>query len=234
MSNESHKARVVYTVDQYAADKKLPVDMLRTVFGIDDGEVLGGGHDGSIGVRIPYRNEALKTIATKFRTGSTGLDRFHFPWGTPAGELVYGRELLATVKESRLCVGAGESNLHAAAAHGIAMITVPVFSKKIINLLVKLIMKYPQFTKVTVFPDVRRQLTGRRLATRLRKGGWVGTVSEVNLQQAAGARDLCELHMKHAHDPGGFEREFQNVVLKAETTGEPTDNETQPTNAADR
>jgi hypothetical protein len=105
------------TLEQYAAAKRLPLDLLRGC-GLSDIT-----YEGAPAVRIPYLGPSGELLAVRFRIALQG-DRFR--WKAGSKPQLYGLNRLAEAREmGQVVLVEGESDVHTFWHHGIPALGVP-------------------------------------------------------------------------------------------------------------
>lgn len=93
------------TLEQYAAAKHLPVDLLRTL------ELRDDDYLGVPALMIPYLNEDLTLDAMRVRLSLDGPDKFR--WQAGSKPTLYGRQFLPAILERQyVVIVEGESDAH--------------------------------------------------------------------------------------------------------------------------
>lgn len=102
----------------YSVSKALPVGFLRTL-GLSDGR-----HPAGPCIRIPYRDETGKAVATRFRFGPDSDTRFLWKRGSTV--MLYGLDRLKEARrQGRIVICEGESDSHTLWLHGVPALGLP-------------------------------------------------------------------------------------------------------------
>lgn len=197
------------TPEEYAAAKRLDPDYLASHFA-----VVQSDYRGKPAVRIPYVDNEGRHIVDRIRIALSGPDRFRWPKGTRAKELVYGLDVIKCFSMPELFVAEGESNLHAAHFHGLQMLTIPGKGFGL-ERLAKEIAEIPVIEIVTILLDPDAKSLATDVASALRQVGWKGRVRAVVLQKVVGVKDICDLHVKHADDLVAFNEAVARIYEAA-------------------
>jgi len=159
LSNPLHgttmQQREGLTLEQYAIDRRLPLDMLREM-GLSTITYENGP-----AVRIPFMSPEGKTMAPQYRINRSGEKR----WKSGAKPTLYGLDRLADIEKEGWCVlGEGASDGHTCRANDIPYIGLP--SAQGWNETKHL----PHFTKIrTILVNIEPDQGGRDVQT------WLGT-----------------------------------------------------------
>lgn len=186
-----------YTVEDYAAVKKLPVDFLRKL----------GLQNSKTGITIPYMDESGARISSRQRYGDTGSGP-RFTWTRGSKVNLYGLWKLAQVREAGYVVLVeGESDSHTLWYHGFSALGVPgasVFQQAWVDLIRGLdIYIYKE-------PDVSGETFVRKISEALYKQNFEGEVKVIHLIDS---KDPSELHCKN---PAAFKEHWKAAVEMAE------------------
>lgn len=186
-----------YTVEDYAAVKKLPVDFLRKL----------GLQNSKTGITIPYMDESGARISSRQRYGDTGSGP-RFTWTRGSKVNLYGLWKLAQVREAGYVVLVeGESDSHTLWYHGFPALGVPgasVFQQAWVDLIRGLdIYIYKE-------PDVSGETFVRKISEALYKQNFEGEVKVIHLLDS---KDPSELHCKN---PAAFREHWKAAVEMAE------------------
>ncbi len=190
-------AKRKYTVEDYAAAKKLPVDFLRKL----------GLQNSKTGITIPYMDESGARISSRQRYGDTGSGP-RFTWTRGSKVNLYGLWKLAQVREAGYVVLVeGESDSHTLWYHGLPALGVPgasVFQQVWVDLIRGLdIYIYKE-------PDVSGETFVRKISEALYKQNFEGEVKVIHLIDS---KDPSELHCKN---PAAFKEHWKAAVEMAE------------------
>lgn len=186
-----------YTIDDYAAAKRLPVDFLK-VLGIKNGKT---------GIIIPYMDESGAKISSRQRYGDTGSGP-RFTWARGSKVSLYGLWRLPQIREAGYVILVeGESDSHTLWYHEYPALGVPgasVFQ-----------LAWVEFLRgLTIYifqePGVSGKTFVRRVSEALANNKFEGDVYTLHLIDA---KDPSELHCK---DPGKFKEHWQVVLDIAE------------------
>lgn len=110
-----------YTVEDYAAEKHLPVDFLKQKFFLSGGVGKDGGF-----IRLPYFNRAQEQIVFRKRFPKGAPKRFAWSNGAAGKLLLYGEWLLDSIEKEGYCVLVeGESDTQTLWQLGIPALGVP-------------------------------------------------------------------------------------------------------------
>ena len=194
---KEQKERRKYTVEDYAAAKKLPVDFLREL----------GLQNGKTGITIPYMDESGAKISSRQRYGDTGSGP-RFTWTRGSKVNLYGLWKLPQIREQGYVILVeGESDSHTLWYHEFPALGVPgasVFQPAWVELLRGL--------ELYIFkePDVSGETFIRKVCEALSKMKFEGNVYSLHLLDA---KDPSELHCK---DPSKFKDRWQATMAIAE------------------
>lgn len=114
---EKKKIPKIYTLEDYAKEKKLPIDFLKEL-GLENAEY---------NITIPYYNEDKKLIATRHRNNPLNKPRFY--WEKGSETILYGLWLLKYYTDDYIVLVEGESDTQTLWLNGIQAIGVPRSNK---------------------------------------------------------------------------------------------------------
>jgi hypothetical protein len=191
-----------YLLEDYAAEKKLSVEFLKTL------GVRSGKRNGVPRVLIPYMTETGETAATRIRGGSGAGDKFR--WSAGAKLIPYGLWLLPQHRENevkRLVLIEGESDSHTLWQHDIPSLGIPgaaTFKKEWVP--------YLEGFNLYLFeePDDAGKVFVEKVCTNLLSADWQGQVFRVRLQ---GHKDPSELHCQY---PDKFLELWEKAIESAQ------------------
>lgn len=191
-----------YLLEEYAAEKKLSVDFLKTL------GVRSGKRNGVPRVLIPYMTETGETAATRIRGSSGSGDKFR--WSTGAKLIPYGLWMLPEYRDGdvkKLVIVEGESDAHTLWQHGIPALGIPgaaTFKKEWVPYLEGFDLYLHEE------PDDAGKAFVEKICTNLLSADWQGQVFRVQLQ---GQKDPSELHCQ---DPDKFPGLWEKAIESAQ------------------
>lgn len=190
------KERRKYTVEDYAAAKKLPADFLRKL----------GLQNGKTGIIIPYMDESGARISSRQRYGDTGSGP-RFTWTRGSKVNLYGLWKLNQIREAGYVILVeGESDSQTLWFHEYPALGVPgasVFQPAWVDLLHGL--------KIYIFkePDISGETFVRKICEALIRKTFEGEVYSIELIDT---KDPSDLHCKN---PAKFKEHWQAAVKMA-------------------
>ena len=191
-----------YLLEDYAAEKKLSVDFLKSL------GVKSGKRNGVPRVLIPYMTETGETTATRIRGASGSGDKFR--WSTGAKLIPYGLWMLPEYRDGdakKLVIVEGESDTHTLWQHGIPALGIPgaaTFKKDWVPYLEGFDLYLHEE------PDDAGKAFVEKICTNLLSTDWQGQVFRVQLQ---GHKDPSELHCQ---DPDKFLSSWEKAMENAQ------------------
>lgn len=193
--------RSPYTVSEYAQNKKLPVEFLKSL-GLKDSRA-----NGYCRVVIPYYSESGELVANRYRNGPGSHIRF--TWQRGAKAMLYGLWRLKEFREqgSEIILVEGESDTHTLWYHGIPALGIPgatTFKPE-----------WAQFLQgFTVYlcqdADEAGEVCLDNLCKGLHAGRWSGTLYAFRLPEY---KDVSEMHCA---DPEKFQERWAAAIEGAE------------------
>jgi len=191
-----------YLLEDYAAEKKLLVDFLKSL------GIKSGKRNGVPRVLIPYMTETGETTATRIRGASGSGDKFR--WSTGAKLIPYGLWMLPEYRNGdvkKLVIVEGESDTHTLWQHEIPALGIPgatTFKKEWV----------PYLERFDLYlyedPDEAGKNFVEKICTNLLSSDWQGQVYRVQLQ---GYKDPSELHCQ---DPDKFLGTWEKAIENAQ------------------
>lgn len=193
----TQSGRKAYTIDDYAKDKRLPVDFLQEL----------GIKNGKTGIQIPYMDESGKVVSTRQRYGDTGHGP-RFTWSRGSKVHLYGLWKLPQIREQGYCIIVeGESDCHTLWWHQYPALGVPgasIFQPEWANLIEGLTVYIYQE------PDTAGETFIRKVAEALASAGRQGDVYRLQLISHKDPSDL------HTSDPESFQEHWAEMMQQAD------------------
>ncbi|MBR4439716.1 MAG: DUF927 domain-containing protein [Clostridia bacterium] len=184
-----------YTVSDYAAAKRLPLDWLVENYGLADGK----DKDGTPYIRIPYYAEGGKAQVFRKRYPKGAPSRFKWGYGSAGKLLMYGENRLKYIREveHRVLIVEGESDTQTLTFLGLPALGVPGASTY-----------HPAWTSklqeidavyLHIEPDQGGEAFLAQMTKKLRDGGYKGTVYKWTVR-TFGVKDPSDLYIRDGKD----------------------------------
>jgi len=204
---EAQKGPPTYTVEDYATEKKLPVDWLKSVCHLDS----GWEKTGEPFVKVPYFDAQGKqaTFRKRYRRGSS--KRFAWKYGSAGKLCLYGLWRLEDIKKADYAVLCeGESDTQTLWMLGISALGVPGASTY-----------QPEWTKdladvktlyLHIEPDRGGETFLSQMTQKLKEGEYKGTVKCWSCSEM-GAKDPSDLYLQKGKGPA--EKKIREALAAA-------------------
>jgi len=184
-----------YTVDQYAAKKRLPADWLKANF------ELSSEHekDGTPYIRIPYKNEkGVRVLFRKRYDGSTG-QRFKWSYGSAGKLVIYGEWMIPRIRQTTktAILVEGESDTQTLAFLGYDALGVPgasTFRQEWCEQFHDISALY-----LHIEPDTGGETFKTQMLQKLHDGGYAGDVYLWSVREE-GVKDPSDLYIRYGKE----------------------------------
>ena len=187
------------TLEQYSAEKRLPIDDLAG-FGLRDCR-----YGNKPAVKIPYWDRHGKLTGNRFRVSTTGKDRVRSP--KDGGSRLYGTwKLDLAITAGRLVIVEGESDCHTLWHHGIPTVGVPG-AQQVNVVMPDLVELAEQNPDVEVLIVQESDLAGRAFVRSFQQTAFADRIKVLTLGEF---KDPSDMHCDH---PGRFKKRWEETVL---------------------
>lgn len=197
-----------YTVEQYAARKRLPADWLKATF------ELSSEHekDGTPYIRIPYKNEKGARVLFRKRYDGTTGQRFKWSYGSAGKLVIYGEWMLPRIRQTTktAILVEGESDTQTLSFLGYDALGVPgasTFRPEWCEQLREINALY-----LHIEPDTGGETFKTQMLQKLHDGGYSGDVYLWSVREE-GVKDPSELFIKFGKEAA--QEKLQRLLREA-------------------